>query len=167
MGPLVAERQRDRVEGYIAKGIAEGATLAAGGKRPEHLDRGWYVEPTVFGNVDNASTIAQEEIFGPVLSVNPADGEQQMVKVANDTIYGLNASVFTNDVDRARAVAGQLRSGTVGHNAFRTDFGIAFGGFKQSGIGREGGTEGLHPFLETKTVILEGRPSGYASTEGS
>jgi len=167
MGPLVAERQRDRVEGYIAKGIAEGATLATGGKRPEHLDRGWYVEPTVFGNVDNASTIAQEEIFGPVLSVIPADGEQQMIKVANDTIYGLNASVFTNDVDRARAVAGQLRSGTVGHNAFRTDFGIAFGGFKQSGIGREGGTEGLHPFLETKTVILEGRPSGYASTEGS
>jgi len=167
MGPLVAERQRDRVEGYIAKGIAEGATLATGGKRPEHLDRGWYVEPTVFGNVDNASTIAQEEIFGPVLSVIPADGEQQMIKVANDTIYGLNASVFTNDVDRARAVAGQLRSGTVGHNAFRTDFGIAFGGFKQSGIGREGGTEGLHPFLETKTVILEGRPSGYASTKGS
>jgi len=158
MGPLVAERQRDRVEGYIAKGIAEGATLATGGKRPEHLDRGWYVEPTVFGNVDNASTIAQEEIFGPVLSVIPADGEQQMIKVANDTIYGLNASVFTNDVDRARAVAGQLRSGTVGHNAFRTDFGMAFGGFKQSGIGREGGKEGLLPFLETKTVILEGRP---------
>jgi acyl-CoA reductase-like NAD-dependent aldehyde dehydrogenase len=167
MGPLVAERQRDRVEGYIAKGVAEGATLATGGKRPEHLDRGWYVEPTVFGNVDNASTIAQEEIFGPVLSVIPADGEQQMIAVANDTIYGLNASVFTNDVDRARAVAGQLRSGTVGHNAFRTDFGIAFGGFKQSGIGREGGTEGLHPFLETKTVILDGRPSGYPSSEGS
>ena len=154
MGPLVAERQRDRVEGYIAKGIAEGATLAAGGKRPEHLDRGWYVEPTVFGNVDNASTIAQEEIFGPVLSVNPADGEQQMVKVANDTIYGLNASVFTNDVDRARAVAGQLRSGTVGHNAFRTDFGIAFGGFKKSGIGRELGPEGIGPYTEYQTIVL-------------
>ncbi len=161
MGPLVAERQRDRVEGYIAKGKAEGAVLATGGGRPEHLERGYFVEPTVFGNVDNSSTIAQEEIFGPVLSVIPADDEAQAVAIANDTIYGLNASVFTNDVDRARAVAARLRSGTVGHNGFRTDFGIAFGGFKQSGIGREGGTEGLLPFLESKTVILEGRPAGY------
>ncbi|HJR24930.1 MAG TPA: aldehyde dehydrogenase [Acidimicrobiales bacterium] len=163
MGPLVAERQRERVLGYIAKGVEEGATLATGGGRPDHLERGWYVEPTVFGNVDNASTIAREEIFGPVLSVIPADDEHHAVRLANDTIYGLNASVFTNDVDRAREVAGQLRSGTVGHNAFRTDFGIAFGGFKQSGIGREGGVEGLLPFLETKTVILEDTPSGYAS----
>ncbi len=161
MGPLVAERQRDRVEGYIAKGKAGGATLATGGGRPANLDRGYYVEPTVFGNVDNASVIAQEEIFGPVLSVIPAADEEEAVAIANDTIYGLNASVFTSDVDRARQVARQLRSGTVGHNAFRTDFGIAFGGFKQSGIGREGGTEGLLPFLETKTVILDGRPAGY------
>jgi aldehyde dehydrogenase (NAD+) len=164
MGPLVASRQRDRVEGYIAKGIADGATLATGGGRPRHLDRGWFVEPTVFGNVDNHSVIAQEEIFGPVLSVIPAQDEQDAIAVANDTIYGLNASVFTNDVDRAREVAGQLRSGTVGHNAFRTDFGIAFGGFKQSGIGREGGREGLRPFLETKTVILDGPPAGYEGT---
>jgi aldehyde dehydrogenase (NAD+) len=161
MGPLVAERQRDRVEGYIAKGKVSGATLATGGGRPEHLDRGYYIEPTVFGNVDNSSAIAQEEIFGPVLSVIPAADEEDAVAIANDTIYGLNASVFTDDVDRAREVAGRLRSGTVGHNAFRTDFGVAFGGFKQSGIGREGGTEGLLPFLETKTVILEGRPAGY------
>ena len=147
MGPLVAERQRDRVEGYIAKGKAEGATLVAGGGRPKDLEKGYYIEPTVFGNVDNSATIAQEEIFGPVLSVIPARGEEQAVEIANDTIYGLNASVFTNDVDRAREVAARLRSGTVGHNAFRTDFGIAFGGFKQSGIGREGGTEGLVPFL--------------------
>jgi acyl-CoA reductase-like NAD-dependent aldehyde dehydrogenase len=161
MGPLVAERQRDRVEAYIAKGLDEGAKLVTGGGRPTHLDRGWFVEPTVFANVDNASTIAQEEIFGPVLSVIPADDEQHAVELANDTIYGLNASVFTADVDRARAVAGQLRSGTVGHNAFRTDFGIAFGGFKQSGIGREGGREGLLPFLETKTVILDDAPAGY------
>ena len=161
MGPLATRRQRDRVEGYIAKGLAEGATLATGGGRPKHLDRGWYIEPTVFGNVDNSSTIAQEEIFGPVLSVIPADDEQDAIAIANDTIYGLNASVFTNDVDRARDVARQLRSGTVGHNAFRTDFTMAFGGFKQSGIGREGGTEGLLPFLETKSVILEGRPAGY------
>ena len=161
MGPLVASRQRDRVEGYIARGIADGARLATGGGRPKDLERGWFVEPTVFGNVDNSSAIAQEEIFGPVLSVIPAEDEADAVAVANDTIYGLNASVFTNDIDRARQVAGQLRSGTVGHNAFRTDFGVAFGGFKQSGIGREGGTEGLLPFLETKTVILEGRPAGY------
>ena len=95
----------------------------------------------------------------------PADDEQRRrSRIANDTIYGLNASVFTDDVERARAVAGELRSGTVGHNAFRTDFGIAFGGFKQSGIGREGGAEGLYPFLETKTVILEGRPGRYETS---
>src|SRR5437660_2507122 len=164
MGPLVAERQRDRVEGYIATGVAEGAKLATGGGRPKDLVRGWYVEPTVFGNVDNSSTIAREEIFGPVLTVIPAADEQDAVRIANDTIYGLNASAFTDDLDRARAAAGQLRSGTVGHNAFRTDFGMAFGGFKQSGIGREGGKEGLLPFLETKTVILEGRPGGYTPT---
>jgi aldehyde dehydrogenase (NAD+) len=164
MGPLVAERQRDRVEGYIAKGIDEGATLATGGHRPAHLERGWFVEPTVFGNVDNSATIAREEIFGPVLSVIPAEDESDAVRIANDTIYGLNASVFTDDVERAREVAGQLRSGTVGHNAFRTDFGVAFGGFKQSGLGREGGTEGLLPFLETKTVILEGRPGTYRTS---
>ncbi len=161
MGPLVSSRQRDRVEGYIATGKEQGATLVTGGGRPKDLDRGYYVEPTLFANVDNASTIAQEEIFGPVLSVIPADDEDQVVATANDTIYGLNASVFTHDVDRARQVARQLRSGTVGHNAFRTDFGIAFGGFKQSGIGREGGTEGLLPFLETKTVILDGVPEEY------
>jgi aldehyde dehydrogenase (NAD+) len=161
MGPLVSARQRDRVEGYIAQGTQQGATLATGGGRPKDLDLGYYVEPTVFANVDNSSTIAQEEIFGPVLSVIPADDEDQAVRIANDTIYGLNASVFTSDVDRARQVARRLRSGTVGHNAFHTDFGIAFGGFKQSGIGREGGTEGLLPFLETKTVILKEASAEY------
>ena len=112
MGPLVASRQRDRVEGYIAKGVAEGAKLATGGGRPKDLDRGWFVEPTVFGNVDNSSVIAQEEIFGPVLSVIPAEDEQDAIGVANDTIYGLNASVFTNDVDRARAGG---RAAALGH----------------------------------------------------
>jgi aldehyde dehydrogenase (NAD+) len=164
MGPLAAERQRDRVEGYIAKGIAGGATLATGGGRPKDLDRGWYIEPTVFGNVDNSSVIAQEEIFGPVLSVIPAADEDDAVRIANDTIYGLNASVFTTDVNRARQVAARLRSGTVGHNAFRTDFGVSFGGFKQSGIGREGVHEGLLPFLEVKFMVLEGRPEGYEGT---
>lgn len=158
MGPLAMRRQRDRVEGFIEKGKLEGAKLATGGGRPAHLNRGFFIEPTVFGNVDNNSTLAREEIFGPVLSVIPVEDEAGAVEVANDTIYGLNASVFTNDAERAYAVARELRSGTVGHNAFRTDFSIAFGGFKQSGIGREGGREGLIPFLETKTVILDAMP---------
>jgi aldehyde dehydrogenase (NAD+) len=161
MGPLAMARQRDRVEGLIARGVEEGADLVTGGGRPKHLDRGYFIEPTVFGNVENSSTIAQNEIFGPVLSVIAADDETDAVRIANDTIYGLNASVFTDDLDRARQVAGQLRSGTVGHNAFRTDFGMAFGGFKQSGVGREGGREGLLPYLETKTVVLDGPPTGY------
>jgi len=159
MGPLAMSRQRDRVEGYIAKGKAEGAKLATGGGRPKNLPRGYFIEPTVFGNVDNHSTIAREEIFGPVLSVIPAESEAAAVDIANDSIYGLNASVFTNDIERAYATARELRSGTVGHNSFRTDFNIAFGGFKQSGIGREGGVEGLHPFLETKTLILDAKPA--------
>jgi acyl-CoA reductase-like NAD-dependent aldehyde dehydrogenase len=159
MGPLAMSRQRDRVEGYIAKGKEEGAVLATGGKRPKDLPRGWFIEPTVFGNVDNHSTIAREEIFGPVLSVIPAANEAAAVDIANDSIYGLNASVFTNDIERAYSTARELRSGTVGHNCFRTDFEIAFGGFKQSGIGREGGVEGLQPFLETKTVILDEKPA--------
>ncbi|HEX9529849.1 MAG TPA: aldehyde dehydrogenase [Acidimicrobiales bacterium] len=159
MGPLATRRQRDRVEGYIAKGVAEGATLATGGRRPAHLDRGFFIEPTIFADVDNASTIAQEEIFGPVTSVIAADSEDQAVEIANGTNYGLASAVFTNDVEHAYRVARQIRAGTVGHNAPRADFGIAFGGFKQSGIGREGGSEGLLPFLETKTILLAGEPT--------
>lgn len=159
MGPLAMRRQRDRVEHYIEAGIAEGATLATGGKRPRDLNCGFFIEPTVFGNVDNGSTIAREEIFGPVISIIPADSEAQAVDIANDTPFGLNASVFTNDPDRAYDVMRELRSGTVGHNAARGDFSIAFGGFKQSGIGREGGVEGLLPFLESKTIIMDAEPS--------
>jgi acyl-CoA reductase-like NAD-dependent aldehyde dehydrogenase len=158
MGPLAMSRQRDRVEAYIAKGVAEGATLALGGGRPRHLNRGFFIEPTVFANVENSMTIAREEIFGPVVSVIPADNEQQAIDIANDSNFGLNGAVFTQDCGRAYQVARQLRSGTVGHNAFRIDFSIAFGGFKQSGIGREGGTEGLMAFLETKTILLDGSP---------
>ena len=113
--------------------------------------------------MDNSATIAREEIFGPVLAVIPAADEEDAVNIANDTIYGLNASVFTNDPERARAAARQLRAGTVGHNAKRVDFGIAFGGFKQSGIGREGGREGLLPYLESKTIILDAPPAGLAN----
>ncbi|CAN7476949.1 aldehyde dehydrogenase [Variovorax sp. LjRoot84] len=158
MGPLAMRRHRERVEGYIQKGKAEGATLATGGGRPAHLDRGFYIEPTVFGHVDNNHTIAREEIFGPVLAVIPADNDEQAVDIANDTIYGLNASVFTNDLERAYAVARRIRSGTVGQNGMRNEGSIAFGGFKQSGIGREGGAEGLRSYLETKVVVLDGMP---------
>lgn len=161
MGPLAFERQRDRVLGLIEQGRAEGAVVASGGGRPAGLERGWFVEPTVFAHVDNDNVIAREEVFGPVLSVIPADDEADAVRIANDSIYGLNASVFTNDVERAYDVARQLRSGTVGHNAYRTDYGMSFGGFKQSGVGREGGREGILPYLETKSVILDATPEAW------
>jgi betaine-aldehyde dehydrogenase len=154
MGPLATVRQRDRVEGYIAKGLAEGARLVTGGGRPKHLERGFYIEPTVFGSVDNESTIAREEIFGPVISVIPAKDEAQAIELANQSAYGLNSAVFTNDTERALHVARHLRIGTVSQNGLGPDFTIAFGGFKQSGIGREGGIEGLMSYLETKTVLL-------------
>jgi acyl-CoA reductase-like NAD-dependent aldehyde dehydrogenase len=163
MGPVSNRRLRDRVLDYIAKGVSEGATLVTGGGRPSHLDRGWYIEPTVFANVDNSSTIAQEEIFGPVLSVIAADDERQAIDLANATDFGLNNAVFTPDIERARRVAGQLRSGTVGHNELRVDLGVGFGGYNQSGIGREGGLEGPLEFLETKTLLLDSRPSGAPS----
>jgi acyl-CoA reductase-like NAD-dependent aldehyde dehydrogenase len=162
LGPLATGRQRERVESFITKAISEGATLATGGHRPAHLQRGFYIEPTVFADVDNNSTIAREEVFGPVLCVIPAKDEAHAVELANDTVYGLNNSVFTDDPDRAYRVARQLRSGTVGHNVFRSDMMIGFGGFKQSGVGREGGVDGLRPYLEGKTVILDAAPSHVA-----
>ncbi|MGW2824332.1 aldehyde dehydrogenase [Streptomyces sp. NPDC001443] len=161
LGPLAMERQRDRVEDYIAKGIAEGARLVTGGERPKGLDCGFYIEPTVFAGVDNSSAIAQEEIFGPVLSVIPADSEEHAVVLANETVFGLNAAVFTDDIDRAYHVARRIRAGTVGHNGYRTDPRMGFGGFKQSGVGREGGRDGLRPYLEAKSLILDALPSGH------
>ncbi|MBK5263831.1 MAG: aldehyde dehydrogenase family protein, partial [Alphaproteobacteria bacterium] len=154
MGPLAMRRQLDRVCDYIDKGKADGARLATGGGRPAGLNRGYYIEPTVFANVDPNSTIAQEEIFGPVVAVIAAEDEADAIRIANGTQFGLNASIFTNDVDRAQALARELRSGNVGHNAFRVDFGVGFGGVKQSGIGREGGPDGLRAYLESKTVLL-------------
>ena len=159
----VSARQRERIEGYLAKGRADGARVATGGGRPAHLDRGFYIERTVFADVDNRSVIAQEEIFGPVLTVIAADGEEDAIAKANDTVYGLNASVYTEDVEHAYAVARRLRSGTVGHNGPRTDVTIAFGGVKQSGIGREGGAEGLRAFLESKTVLLDAVPREFSA----
>jgi betaine-aldehyde dehydrogenase len=155
IGPLVAERQRDRVIGYIEKGRSEGAKVVVGGGRPASMERGWYVEPTLFVDVDNAMTIAQEEIFGPVLSVIGYDDEADAVRIANDSDYGLSGSVWTTDVDRGIGVAKQVRTGTYGINAFGTlDMRSPFGGYKNSGVGRELGPEGLGAYLETKTIVL-------------
>ena len=153
MGPLAMERQLERVLNYIEIGRGEGK-LVTGGNRPKHMNRGYYVEPTIFANVDSQARIGQEEIFGPVVAVIPAADEEDAVRLANDTIYGLDASVFTNDRERAFSVARQVRSGTVGHNLHRTDFGVSFGGFKQSGLGREGGYQGLRAYLEQKAIML-------------
>ncbi len=142
------------------------AQLACGGGHPAHLNRRYFVEPTVFGKVDNRSTIGPEEIFGPVVPVIAADSEPQAIEIANDTRYGLNNSILTNDLERPYAVARQRRSRTDGHNLMHSDFTIADGGFKQSGIGREGGTEGLHHFLEPKTIILDGLPFSVTGREG-
>lgn len=158
MGPLATERQRERVEGFIASGRKDGFQLAAGGGRPKHLDRGWYIEPTVFAGVDNSAKIAQEEIFGPVLCVIPTASEAEAVALANDSPYGLAGSVFTNDPERALRIMQSVRAGTMSQNGLKLDFSIGFGGYKLSGIGREGGIQGLESYLETKTLLLETQP---------
>jgi acyl-CoA reductase-like NAD-dependent aldehyde dehydrogenase len=155
MGPLAMGRQRDKVEGMVGQAVRDGSKLVTGGKRPAHLNRGFFFEPTLFADVDNSDMIAREEIFGPVLSVIPANDEAHAVQLANDTVFGLNNSVFSNDPERAYSVGRQLRSGTVGHNAWRSDMSVGFGGFKQSGIGREGGSNGLRAYLEPKTMIMQ------------
>ena len=155
VGPLVASRQRDRVEGYIAAGLDEGARLVVGGGRPSGLDAGHYVEPTLFDGVDNHSRSAREEIFGPVLSVIPYADDDEAVALANDSDFGLSGSVWTTDTDRGVAVAGRIRTGTCAvSSGIVVDPKSPFGGFKASGIGREMGPEGLAAFLETRTVVL-------------
>ncbi len=154
IGPLVAERQLHRVESYIASGLEEGAQVTVGGKRPADLDRGWYIEPTLFDGVTNSMRIFREEIFGPVLCLSEYDDEDQAVALANDTEYGLSGSVWTADVDHGLDVAARLRTGGVSINGAANAQGAPFGGMKSSGIGREQGPEGLSQFLELKSVAL-------------
>ena len=155
VGPLVSAAQRERVRGFIQKGVDEGATLLTGGvEAPAGLETGYYVQPTVFSNVTRDMTIAQEEIFGPVLSIIPYDTEEEAIEIANDTIYGLAGGVWAGDADRAKAVARRIRAGQVEVNGGRFNPSAPFGGYKQSGLGREAGTFGLEEFLEVKALQL-------------
>jgi aldehyde dehydrogenase (NAD+) len=155
MGPLINALQRERVLGYIEIGKREGARLVCGGGKPQQLSRGYYVEPTLFAGVRNDMRIAQEEVFGPVLVAIPFDNDDDAVRIANDSIYGLSGSVYSADLTRALKVARRIRSGTLnvnGANFFAPD--SPFGGYKQSGIGREMGVEGFEEYLQTKTVAI-------------
>jgi acyl-CoA reductase-like NAD-dependent aldehyde dehydrogenase len=155
LGPLVSAVQRDRVRGYIQKGIDEGATLVTGGAdAPDGLEKGFFVKPTVFSGVRRDMTIAQEEIFGPVLSILPYDTEEEAIDIANDTVYGLAGGVWSGDPERAKKVALQLRTGQVEVNGGGFNLMAPFGGYKQSGHGRELGKYGLEEYLEVKSLQL-------------
>ena len=154
VGPLVAERQQERVEKYIAVGQEEGAKVAVGGNgRPSGREKGWYVKPTVFSGVDNSMRIAREEIFGPVLAVIPYDDTDDAVRIANDSEYGLAGSVWTGDIDQGLDIARRVRTGTYGVNQYTMDFIAPFGGYKGSGLGREFGVEGLSHYVELKSIV--------------
>ena len=154
LGPVASKIQFDKIQGLIAKGIQEGAELVCGGPgRPQGLEKGYFVKPTVFGNVRNNMTVAREEIFGPVLCILPYQSEEEAVAMANDTPYGLSGYVQSGDVQHAVKVATRLRTGNVHINGAGPDFAAPFGGYKQSGNGREWGAEGFEEFLETKAVL--------------
>jgi aldehyde dehydrogenase (NAD+) len=154
LGPVVSKTQYDKIQRLIQAGVDEGAKTAIGGTgRPDGLSRGYFVKPTVFGQVRNDMTVAREEIFGPVLSILPYDGEDQAVEIANDTLYGLSGYVSSGNPERARSVAKRLRSGNVHMNGAGPDFGACFGGYKQSGNGREWGEVGFEEFLELKAIL--------------
>jgi acyl-CoA reductase-like NAD-dependent aldehyde dehydrogenase len=161
IGPLASRRQLDRVLGYIDAGRNEGAQFTTGGARSSRFERGFFVEPTVFAGVRADMTIAREEIFGPVVSIIAYDEVDQAVALANDTDFGLSGTVFTSDVERGYAIARRIRTGNVSVNALEIAPNVPFGGFKQSGIGREGGPEGLHAFLEDQAIYL---PAGSPRT---
>jgi aldehyde dehydrogenase (NAD+) len=153
IGPVVSETQWKKVQDLIGKGIDEGAELVAGGPgRPEGLDRGWFVKPTVFSGVRNDMTIGREEIFGPVLSIIPYDDEDDAIRIANDSPYGLSGFVSSGDIEHARRVARRLRTGMVHINGAPLDSLAPFGGYKYSGNGREWGAHGLEEFLEVKSI---------------
>jgi acyl-CoA reductase-like NAD-dependent aldehyde dehydrogenase len=154
MGPLAMQRQLTRVQGYIQKGKDEGAKIVLGGGRPKGMDRGWFVEPTVFNDVQTNMTIAKEEIFGPVVSFITYKNVDDAIEKANSTIYGLHGAVYTENAERGYEVARRVKSGSVTVNGLIVDPTMPFGGFKQSGTGREGGIEGLEPYFELKTVYF-------------
>jgi acyl-CoA reductase-like NAD-dependent aldehyde dehydrogenase len=155
VGPLVAERQRMRVEGYISLGVSAGARVAAGGGRPAGLPRGWYVEPTILADVDNSMRVAREEIFGPVLCLIPYTDEDDAVRIANDSPYGLSGGVWSGDPARGLRVAKRVRTGSIAINGAYPPFPLVpFGGFRESGLGRELGPEGLRSFLEPRSIGL-------------
>ncbi|HXJ41583.1 MAG TPA: aldehyde dehydrogenase family protein, partial [Bryobacteraceae bacterium] len=154
VGPMVSQKQYDQVQSYIRKGIEEGAEVLVGGEgHPKGLEGGYFVKPTVFINVKNDMTIAQQEIFGPVLSVIAYDSEDQAIEIANDSEYGLHAAVLGTDVQRARRVASQIRSGRVVINNMTDDPQAPWGGFKYSGVGREYGAYGIEAFLEPRAIL--------------
>jgi aldehyde dehydrogenase (NAD+) len=159
IGPVALERQRDRIEGYIARGKQEGAKLLIGGARPIQMERGFYLEPTLFSNATNDMAIAREEIFGPVLTLLTHDGEDDAIRIANDSEFGLNGAVYTHDADRAYGLMRRVRAGNMTHNGWVTDPDCPFGGFKQSGIGREQGPEGLAGYFEYKAIYMPALPS--------
>lgn len=159
MGPIVTQRQWTTVCNYIDRGRAEGARVVTGGGRPSHLPKGWFVEPTLFDGVANEMAIAQEEIFGPVAAVIAYQSEEEAIAIANDSPYGLSGGVFTQDTDRAYAIGRRIRTGNFTQNGRVIDFTMPYGGFKRSGVGREGGIEGLNSFCEVKSIFLPQPPS--------
>ena len=158
MGPVAFKEQLEKIQGYIKTGQDEGAELVSGGKRPdtEALKDGYFIEPTIFTQVNNDMRIAREEIFGPVLSVIPFGDEEELIRQANDTEYGLAAGIWTKDIQRAHRVAHALRAGTVWVNSYRTlSFNTPFGGYKMSGLGRENGLESINEYTQVKSVWVE------------
>ncbi len=162
IGPLASARQRERVEGYIAQGRAEGGRVVAGGGRPPEQDRGWFVQPTIFADVDNSATIAREEIFGPVLTVIPYDGVDDAVAIANDSDFGLGGSVWSRDIEHANDVARRVQTGSIGINHYMLDPAAPFGGVKASGIGRELGPEGLDAYFQLQSIYEAPPPAPEA-----